>query len=271
MNSSGAASIQLLTQAQMTRCLDDLRDSFDRAEIVARHANRAIVRWRFIDTGQSVIVKLWSHRILAGTVRRLLGVAPPDWEWRNLIRLDKAGMPVPRPLGRCVVEPRIAGYADAVFMEDLGNCELSTDHLKRLIQTGQEHEALRFEDTLIEMAERLAKAGLLDVDHGLANIVVQGSSRTVRLDLELARPAAWARLPQYSGMYGEMVGRLIGLHAFAVQPDVARSTRFAARVCARLQPNRRTLEQAGRYAHRMMRKQREEIGIDTRLELPWDV
>lgn len=267
-SSSSAVTLQPFTRAQMNRCLEALRASFDRADVIHWGENRIVIRWRRAESGGAIIIKMWSRPDLKGRLRRLLGVALSDREWRNLVRLSNANMAVPRPLGCCRVEPSIAGYTDALFMEDLGNCESSTDYLKRLIQTGQDQQALRFENTLIEMAAQILNAGMLDVDHGLTNIVVQPSGRPVRLDLELALRVIWPWL--FADMYGEMLGRLIGLHAFAVQPDVARSTRFSERLCECLHPPRRVLKRAGVYAGMMMKKQLEEIGIDTRLVLPWD-
>jgi hypothetical protein len=66
--------------------------------------------------------------------------------------------------------------------------------LKQLIQTGQEQQVLRFENVMIEMTEQILAARMIDVDHGLVNIVVQTSGRPVRLDFELARLVIWPRL-----------------------------------------------------------------------------
>ena len=252
----------------MYRCLEALRSRFDQADVIHRGKNRIVIRWRRADSADSIIIKMWSQPGLKGKLRRLLRNTSAANERRNLARLSSANMAVPRPLGCCPVEPKIDGYTDALFMEDMGNCELSTEYLQRLIRTGQDQQALRFESVLIEMAAQILDAGMLDVDHGLSNTVVQESGRPVRLDLELARRVIWPRL--FADMYGEMLGRLIGLHAFAVQPDVNRSTRFAERLCERLRPPRRVLKRAGAYARRMMRTQLDQTGIDTRLVLPWD-
>lgn len=252
----------------MYRCLEALRTSFDRADVIHRARNRIVIRWRRAEPADSIIIKMWSHRGLKGKLRRLLRVTSADKELQNLVRLSSANMAVPRPLGCCPVEPGIAGYTDALFMEDMGECELSTDYLQRLIRTGQDQQALYFENVLIEMAAQILDAGMLDADHGLSNTVVQESGRPVRLDLELARRVIWPRL--FADMYGEMLGRLIGLHAFAVQPDASRSTRFAERSCERLRPPRRVLKRAGVYARKMMQTQLDQTGIDTRLVLPWD-
>jgi hypothetical protein len=263
-------SVQLkpFTRDELRRCVDLLRAQFDRAEVLHRQKNKTVLRLRG-DGAPSIIAKLWSHPPLAGALRRMVSATPSDQEWRNSLRLAKAGVPVAQLLGRTRLAPGLAGYTDAVFMEDLGDCELATDYLKRLIALGDEARVLQFEDALIKMMERMLAAGIIDVDHGMANVVVQKSGRPVRLDFELARRVVWPALPLFSAMYGEMVGRFIGLHAFAVQPDTARNTRFAARVRTRLRPSPRVLRRASAYASEMMKKQREETGIDTRLQLPW--
>jgi hypothetical protein len=69
-------------------------------------------------------------------------------------------------------------------------------------------------------------------------------------------------------MYAEMLGRMIAMHAFAVQPDVDRMTRFAERLRTRLKPPTSVFRQAGIHARGMMQRQLQETGIDTRLVLP---
>ena len=252
----------------MNRCLDALRGSFDDADVINQRENRIVIRWRWPETDDSIIIKMWSRPDLNGSLRRLLGIAACNHEWRNLVRMSNFGIAVPRPLGFFRIVPSIAGYTDALFMEDLGQCESATEHLKRLIQAGQEQQALSFENVQIEMTAQMLEAGMLDADHGMHNIVVQPSGCPVKLDVELGRRVIWPRL--FPAMYGTMLGRVIGMHAFAVQPNVGRSTRFAKRLAERLTPPPRVLDRAGIHAREMMQKQLQETGIDTRLILPWD-
>jgi hypothetical protein len=252
----------------MKHCLEALRSSFNKAEVIYRRRDRIVIRWRAQDLDGSIIIKMWARDDLKGKLRRLLRIAACNHEWRNLRRLSSVNMAVPRPLGFCRVVPSIEGYADVLFMEDLGECETATDHLKRLIGSGQEQEVLRFENVMIEMTEQILEAGMLDVDHGLVNMVVPSSGLPKRLDTELARRVIWPAL--FSDTYGHMLGRLIGLYAFAVQPEVYRATQFAARLCDRLRPPRRALRRASAHVRSMMRTQLENTGIDTRLVLPWD-
>ena len=252
----------------MNQCLDALRGSFDDANVINQRENRIVIRWRRAETGDSIIIKMWSRPDLNGRLRRLLGIAACNHEWRNLVRMSDFGIVVPRPLGLFRAVPSVAGYTDVLFMEDLGKCESATEHLKRLIRAGQEPQALSFENVQIEMTAQMLEAGMLDVDHGMHNIVVQLSGRPVKLDVELGRRVIWPRL--FPAMYGHMLGRMVGMHAFAVQPHVGRTTRFAERLAERLTPPPRVLKRAGIHAREMMRKQLQETGIDTRLIQLWD-
>lgn len=262
------SAIKRLTQAQMVSCLDELRANFDAAAVIYRRENRIVIRWRGACVAGPLIVKMWSRPDLKGTLRRILGIASGEREFRTLDLLYDTDMAVPKPLGFCRVTPSIAGYTDALFIEDLGECESATSHLKRLIRTGQEQEALQFENVMIEMTKQILDAGMIDVDHGLVNMVIQPSGRPVRLDFELARRVVWPRL--FRGLYGQMLGHLILLHAFAVQPDTERPTRFAERLRERLNPPRRVLAEASVYIQKWIKVQLETTGIDTRLTLPWD-
>lgn len=261
-------AIRPFTKAQVHRYLEGLRADFDRAQVISRRGNRVVIRWRETDAGDSIIIKLWSRPDLRGELRRWLRIAPSDCEWKNLLRLSKFNVAVPSPLGFSRATPSIAGYTDVLFMEDLGDCETATEHLKQLIRAGEEQQALRFENAVIEITRQLLEAGMLDEDHGMLNIVVQPSGRPVRLDLEITRRVFWPRL--FPSLYGRMLGRLIGLHAFAVQPEVGRTTRFAERLRDRLEPPPAVLERAADHAREMMAQQLLKSGIDTQLTLPWD-
>jgi hypothetical protein len=109
---------------------------------------------------------------------------------------------------------------------------------------------------------------MVDVDHGLVNTVVQTSGRPVRLDFELARLVIWPRI--FPTLYGHMLGQLILLHAFAVQPDTYRTTQFAARLCEHLRPPRRALARTSIYIRKYIQVQLENTGVDTLLTLPWE-
>lgn len=257
-----------LSREQIRSYLMDLRANFHRAQVLSKRGDRIVIRRQGAAAGDSTIIKMWSRPQLRGELRRRLRIAPGDREWRNLVRLSAFGVAVPSPLGISRVVPSIAGYTDALIMEDLGDCETATEHLKRLIGAGDEHRALSFEDAVIEITWRLLEAGMLDEDHGMLNIVVQPSGRPVRLDLEITRRMFWPRL--FPSMYGRMLGRLIGLHAFAVQPGVGRTTRFAERLRGRLKPPPAVLERAARHAREMMAQQLGKTGIDTPIVLPWD-
>lgn len=268
---TGASRLPLpeaLTEAGMRRNLEALRASFANANVISRRANRLVIRWREVDSGHAVVVKLWSRPDLRGAVRRLLRIAPCHREWRNLKRLTRLGIAVPRPLGIAGIVPDIAGYTDALMMEDLGQCETATEHLKRLLQAGDEEGARTLEDDVIEITRQIVDAGMLDEDHGMLNVVVPRTGRPARLDLEIMQRVVVPAL--FIGSYGRMLGRLIGLHAFAVQPDVGRTLRFADRLRAQLNPARPVLWRASRHAHQMMAEQRRRYGIDTRLRLPWE-
>ena len=258
----------LLTPPQMRECLEALRIRFDDVEVINQRQNRIVIRWRQTPVGEPIIIKMWARPDLKGRLRRFFGMAACNYEWRNLLRMSRFGVSVPRPLGFCRVLPSIAGYTDVLFMEDLGGCESASDHLKQLVQAGKTEQALRFENVLIDITEQIVKAGMLDMDHGMNNIVVTSSGRTVKLDMELARRVSWPSL--FTSMYGRMLGRLIGLHAFSVQPDIERNRRFSERLCNRLEPPPAALKKAGRYVRELMEQQRKEIGINTQVAFPWD-
>jgi Lipopolysaccharide kinase (Kdo/WaaP) family len=197
----------------------------------------------------------------------LLRISAPDYEFRNLRRLARKGIRVPQPYGLCRISGKGKQFTEALFLEDLGETTSATEHIKRLISDGQENIVQAFEDQLIEMTRTMVSAGIVDTDLLLVNIVVPKTGEPVRLDLELARLVFFPRL--FWRRYARMIGQLIGSHAFAVQPEVSRTTDFASRLARRMHPPIRVLRHAARHVRAMMADQARDAHIHTRVELPW--
>ena len=66
-----------------------------------------------------------------------------------------------------------------------------------------------------------------------------------------------------------MLGRLLGTHAFATQPEAERTGRFAERLVEALEPEKKVLEIAEQQVRRMMDKQSRETGFKTEVAFPW--
>ena len=69
--------------------------------------------------------------------------------------------------------------------------------------------------------------------------------------------------------YGRMIGHLLTTYTFAVQPETPRVTALATRLDDRLQLPGAVLQRARRYLDRALAVQREQIGLDVRVPLPW--
>ena len=154
-----------------------------------------------------------------------------------------------------------------MFLEDIGPTIPAMDHMKKLIRAGEDEEVEQFEDQVIELTHRLIGAGIIDTDHSFVNTVVGEAGMPVRLDFEAARRRCLPRLRHRE--MGQMLGRLIATHAFTVQPQVERTASFARRLTDRLAPPRAALSRCRDEIEQRMARQREDTGIDTRVELPW--
>lgn len=259
------SSLRPFTTAEMRSILLRLGEHPESVEEVYRRRNRIVLRWSANDRG-SIIIKMWSRPGVRGSIRRRTRTGSCDFEYANLARLHRAGVPVPKPLGMCQVPPNTCPYSDAVFMEDLGDCRPATDHLKRLIRENDEQAVARFEDEVIEITRRIINAGMVDTDHGMVNTVVTEFGHPIRLDTEMARRVLWPAFS--SGRYGRMVGWLLGTYAFAVQPDSERVIRFANRLTNRLRLSPRVVRRASRQLQQMLANQRCKRGIDTHVDWP---
>ncbi len=243
--SAGAA------QAEILRC--------KRAHVLTARAR--------LSSGRTVIVKLWSLHGVRPLLRRATGTTGPTREWKVLRRLHAAGVSVPRPFGRFTLSGESSRHTDALVLEDLGPCVRGGEHLQALVKARDDDDAWQLEEEVIRITAGMIENGVLDPDHSLMNFVVTPGSHVVRLDLELARRVCWVNV--WPALEALMLGRLIATHAFVVQPDVERTTRFAARLIQAVTPHRRILPRAAREVARLLEKQRRDEGIDTRVCLPW--
>ncbi len=219
------------------------------------------------DAQRTVVLKLWAKHGLKALIRQITRTGGLDREVRILRHLHRGGVQVPAVLGSSRLSLPHIPYTDAIVLEDLGSTAVATEYLKRLLRHGFIDEARDFEVAIIDLTVSLLKARVVDPDHGMVNIVVTDTGSPMRLDFELARKVLSPYLVPH--LFGEMIGRLVGSFAFAVQPDVARANSFARRLVGSIRPTRNILRRARSQAERMMEKQRLEVGIDTRLDLSW--
>lgn len=245
-------------------------------DISARRVSCEVLRERGKDvlivrtagpSGSSVVVKLWNRPDWRGGLRRLTRSNPGAREWRTLIRLRAAGLRVPAVHAYVTLRSGDARHTEALVVEDLGRCGDTTESLKRLIRAGDESGVRSFENAMIEATRLMVKAGLLDHDHRLPNFVTAPDGCPVRLDFELVHRVWWPRV--HPRRLGVMLGTLIGSHAFAVQPETARTTAFAARLTAALRPSASALQVASARVRAMVERQKVEIGLNTQVKLPW--
>jgi hypothetical protein len=258
--------VQMLNRDTMLQIVESVLAGSPGIEVLKRGKNRTIFRWRD-DNGDSVVAKFWKRPDLKGRVRRCLGIDSASHEWRSLIRLDRAGLRVPRPLGRCRLPPNHQAFTEAVIMEDVGDCGDAMNYIKSLISGGDEEKIESVEQQLIEMTTAILAAGMIDTDHGLFNVLARSDGELIRMDLEMAR---WVGVPQiFEGMYGRMLGRLLGTYTFTVQPDDQRVRRFAQRLVSQLGPPRRAMQVAQRYLDALLAEQKARKNIDMQVANVW--
>ncbi len=236
----------------------------DEMDVVSKRGFRLVVR-RTAEDGTPIIVKFWARPGPKGLGRRLLGQSAARYEFRNLRMMEELGVAAPKAYGYGKAPKNLAGYTDAVVMEDLGECETAGSYLKGLIRAGDEAAVTRFEDDLIRMTVILARAQIIDFDHSMVNIVVKDAD-PIRLDLEKARRVPWIGLR--SGLYARMIGQLLGTFVFAVQPDTDRAARFAERLFADLAPSPSIVAGAQTHLDFLLKRQKDDKNIDMILKLP---
>lgn len=220
-----------------------------------------------VSDSESVIVKLWDRQGLKDIVRGWCGVNGAQREWRAMSLLYERGVSVPRPVQCVPVSGDGVAHTDAIIIEDLGRCLRVGDELAGMIESRRFEEVIRIENGLIEITRDMIRAGVLDLDHSATNFVLTPEGRVVRLDLEFARCFGYVGL--HTGLYGRMLGRLIGTFTFAVQPDLDRAVLFAQRLAEAVDPPRGVLLRAKKYVDDMLAQQLRECGLDYILDLAW--
>ncbi len=254
-------------KAIVGECLESGEPS-DRCEIMSgRSGSRGMLMRVSVAEGPSVIVKVWRARRAREDLKRICRTSSARREWRVHRHLERAGLNLPRPLGFFVLSVDGRGVHEFMVTEDLGQTERGFFHLKRLVAMRAEADIERFEKAVIDLTQAMLRARVLDVDHQLHNVVVDGNGRLVRLDLECAH---WYRLRRFPvSVYGTMLARLVSSHVYACQPEVERSGAFAAHLAQQIKPPAQVLAQAEERIGRYLDRQRTQHGVDSQLSLAW--
>ncbi len=222
----------------------------------------------FLDDDHSVIAKLWNRPGLRGALRRWSGTDPLQKEIRPLQYLGSAGLSVPDALGSARLRDPDVPFTLALILEDLGDCQSATEHVKRLISDEREAELDTFLDDVLKLTRAMLDLGVVDIDHSFLNLVATPSGDVARLDFELAEKQHWREISDEK--LGKMVGWMLGTYMYAVQPEVERVHDLGRRAAEVLDLNQKARRHARAKLHEVMAYQLRTSGIDTKVELPWD-
>lgn len=216
---------------------------------------------------ESFIVKVWRIRGWSERIKSLLGVSLAQREWRVHRHLKQSGLMVPRLVQFLRVPGGSGRLFEVIVVEDLGPTRNGLVYLKDLLEAGNEEAIRSFEASVLDMTSQLLKAGIVDVDHQLRNIVVDGRDQPIRIDFECARRFFLGFPPLIT--YALMIGRLVVSHAYACQPALTRTECFARRLAEHLHPPRAVLNRADAHVRQELSRQRDTTGLDSRLRLDW--
>jgi hypothetical protein len=217
--------------------------------------------------GKTAILKLWDRSGAKGRLRAFLRNDSLSYEWSALARLHRCGAAVPRPIGQCRLSWRETRFTHALFLEDLGKCQMAGYYIRDLMLAGEEKKLLETEDEAIGLVCSMLRAGLVDTDRSIYNIVLAQDGKLYLLDFELARRIRLQALSAAS--CARMLGRLIVTYTFAVQPQSHRAGAFALRLAERVRPPPRVLHLTRKYVEASLEEQHRSAGVRTESFLPW--
>ncbi len=255
-----------LTRTEAEDVVAQILEGAPTTEKIHDNGNRQIFRWKD-SGGRSLIAKALLRPELRFRLRRLIGKDALSHEWRGLERLHGAGVRVPQPLARIRPRSNGMGITDVLLMEDVGSCIRVFDHLKRMVVEENEEAIDLLEAQIVDLTASIVKAGVLDSDHSLRNIVRSEGGELWRLDLEVARIPRTAI--QREKLLGLMLGRLLGSHCFVFQPETTRTRAFARSLDARLALSEAVRTQSQARLDEMLERQRARGGPQTVLPGVW--
>lgn len=248
------------------RVLEVARGARDGVQVLRDRGDSVTVR-ASLPLGQSIIMKFWDRSGASFLVRRLTMTSPAWREWRIAERLWRGGVAVPRPIGRYTLGSAGGRFSEALVIADLGAVRTALDSLKDAISSGLEGDAGAIEAGVVALTVGVLRAGVVDPDHSMYNIVRDTRGELSRLDFELAREC---REPERRpDLYAAMLGRIVGSFVFSVQPDTVRAARFASALADRLGPSTEVRRGARERVEAMLEHQRAKKGIETRVPLDW--
>ncbi len=234
-------------------------------EILRKKKSSVVARIATVENS-SIILKLWARRGCGAWFREVTKSGALYKELKALHRLHRAGCDVPEVLGFSLINMSDIEYTHAIVLEDITPSKNATIYLNNLVRSGDYKKVAAFEESLIQMTIQMVELGVVDADHSLVNIVVDGAGVPFRLDFEMATLLGVNYF--LARQYGKMIGRLVASIVYAVQPNVELAERFFDRLVTALQPSTRVIRIAKAHIDSELEKQRLEKGIDVQIRIP---
>ncbi len=255
--------IELPGEAQLRRATLNGILHGTRLDMLFERPTKCVARLH-LETGSSVIVKLWARPGLRGILRRMTHTGNLHREWWALTKLHHCGIPVPAPLLKLRFQERPRGYTEGMLCEDLGECQRANLRLEQLVAAGESTAA--FDREIVEMTGAVLAAGIMDVDNHLNNFVYLENGSLARIDLELARRPWAVNTPQE---LGELLGAMICTYLLSVQPHTELADSFCDMLLAEVKPSAKVRQLTSEVVTRKLETQRRAISIDTRWGRSW--
>ncbi len=157
----------ILSDQTQWSLLERVRDGEIRNDPLKDMRDDCLVNRVFLDggefgCGETLILKMWSRPGISGLLRRITRTAPFMNEALALRVLREQGVRVPQLLGHKHLGSLLPPYTDALFVEDLGSCEFSGEHIKGLLALGRAEEARTIVSDVLDMTERMVDARIIE-------------------------------------------------------------------------------------------------------------
>lgn len=141
-------------------------------------------------------------------------------------------------------------------------------YLTELLAKKSNSERIHFENNVIELTASILKAGILDLDHHLVNILVTPSWGIVRLDFEISA------IVRYPGLHRKKLSRMIAalMTSYIVASNAdgkSTANEFAMNLANRLDLPADLLRNARVLVEQNLAQQQMKSGLDLHWTPPW--
>ncbi|MBI9099199.1 MAG: hypothetical protein JEY91_12010 [Spirochaetaceae bacterium] len=237
------------------------------ASIRTRNAQRGDLLRFTLDSGETLVVKLWKIRSMKERVKLALHISNGRREWEMHKAAHNQEINVPKPLNYQILSIPDDALYEVMTISDLGDCISGEPFINQMKESGENDKIASLETFIIETTLIMVKKDIFDIDNQLDNYLVDKNGGFWRIDFECAR----RRYNPFQKRkdYAIMLERLLRSHLHAVHPDSKRTTSFMSRMVTELSVPKKIRKMVLKISEKELQKEKLSSNINYEISLNW--